>query len=209
MAGDWTKRFTAGDAWRPRSEWLNNVTRTAEDHLRSLASQGAQNSFDPPPEGLVLIKNGSAADVLRFAILGLNGIVIDPNDNLSQFQAAPVFFGDVPNTGDTFVICAEPIAKGKCGMAFIFGVCAVQIDIVSTDDEFADLIDSDSSKLRSGPAGPMKILYSEAGIGTKWAVVLFAPSGGGSSLVPIFQGQFLGAVADNTIAASFPFFTDP
>jgi hypothetical protein len=155
----------------PASTW-NDFVSVANAYrsgqlLTTAAFQAAGSSF-----GIIPVKNTTASDRSQFDILALNGIVYTPTDNLSGFKTAPILKGEAPGTPpQKFVILQEPIKAGKIGRGMILGTTAVQIDMIDTGDEYADVISGDSTKLRSNPFGASRILYHEGTTGTKWAIV--------------------------------------
>ena len=138
---------------------------------RTFAANVGAGSSDA---GIVRIRNDSGADVDRFGILGLSGIVFAPEDNQDGFKTSPVLKGTTPTADqlERFVILQEPIKSNEIGRGLLLGLSAVQIDVINEDDDYADIIASDATKLRSQPYGATWIAYKEAGTGTKWAFVV-------------------------------------
>lgn len=141
----------------------------------------------------ILIRNDSGEDVPRFGVLGIDTIVISPDDNLAEFQNNPVLSGAVPSAGGSlgthtgkFVITTEPIEDGKIGRAVAVGIVPVQID---GDGEFADITDADVTQLTAGDSGLASILYAEPGSGTRWALVRL---GGASPATSTFLARITG-----------------
>lgn len=124
--------------------------------------------------GIVRIRNDSGSDVDRFGILGLAGIVFTPDDNADAFKTSPVLKGITPTAAELerFVILQEPVSADQIGRGLLLGISAVEIDVVHEDDDYADVIAGDATKLRSQPYGASWIAYKEAGTGTKWAFVV-------------------------------------
>jgi hypothetical protein len=179
MAGDSMKKVASGDPLRIPARWFNDVTDATVAFKRS--RQNTQSGPVPTNrhEGLVLVQNNSGADREQFDILGVDDILFGPDDNLLEFSNNVTYLGVVP-TGThkgKFVICAEPIAKGKFGKAFLFGACPVYLNMVAVTDQFADVKPGDATELQSASSGAVRILWFEGGTGEQWAVVRFSGSG--------------------------------
>jgi len=122
----------------------------------------------------VLVKNSSGADVIQYGVLGIDSVVFTPTDDLQEFKNGWALDCSGPTAGThegVFVVCAEPIANGAIGRGWVNGTCVVQIDVLDAGHQFADITDGDDSQLTSATYGSARILYAEAGTGTKWAVV--------------------------------------
>ncbi len=202
------KNFTpvaSGEQVSLDRDWLNRVNRGT---LKATANDPPSTPFGAVvagelPEGVVYIKNSSPADVGRFGVLGVSGIVFTPADNLAQFQRRPILTGTTPATANhsgKFVITLEPIAKDAVGRALIWGVIQVQVNMASTSDGFADVKNTDATQLQSSgtaSGGGAQMMYVESGTGTKWAVVRLGGGGGGSLSIGQYQDMLYGNVAQN------------
>jgi hypothetical protein len=160
-------------------DWFNAATAAAQ------ANKRARHTFGSPslgvPDGTVLVKNNSGSDVDRFGVLGIDDILISPDDNLESFKDQDAFIGVTPtkasHTG-LYVIAWEPIPKDAIGWAYAYGVCTVQVNIDLEGDDTADVANSDRTQLESGPIGSAQILWVESpGTGTKWAKVRIGNGG--------------------------------
>ena len=76
-----------------------------------------------------------------------------------------------------FAILWEPLKVGTLGLAWIFGVCQAQINVTNASHGYADIANTDATKLTSNVAGGAQILWKESGTGTVWAVIRFVHSG--------------------------------
>lgn len=167
-------RVQSGDRLEgiPAATWNSFVDAAAWVRSQRNVSVSA-DQWRPTPGGTVKIRNDSGADVERFGIMKLNGVVISREENSRAFKNQPVLIGEATGTPpQTFVVAQRPILEDKIGLCMIAGVTPVQIDVIEANDEWADVISADSTKLRSQPFGSAKILYKEAGTGTKWGYVL-------------------------------------
>ncbi len=166
------------------------------DAARDYRSRQQNQQQEPRPQhhdtGIVLVKNASGTDRQRFDVLGVNGTVISPADNLDQFKNKIAMVGTTPTAADhagRFLILIEPLQTDGIGMAVASGVTPVQIDVQDEAERFADIADGDATKLKSGASGAAAILWKESGTGTKWAVVRMGAGGGGGGSIGTHQYQ--------------------
>ncbi|MBA3481726.1 MAG: hypothetical protein H0T51_07920 [Pirellulales bacterium] len=120
------------------------------------------------------IKNNSGVDVPRYGLLGVDAPLIDKTANEKYFLGPVLQFKGVKPKAQhagRLAVALGPIAQDKIGDAVI--PCAVQtkVDVITTTDRFASIIDDDVGKLRSGLGGTFHMIPGEAGVGVKWAVV--------------------------------------
>lgn len=131
---------------------------------------------------LVLVKNNSGADVGRFGVLGIDGPIIEPDDNTAEFKQRVALKGVSPDRDvhyGRFVITQEPIASGAIGRAVIEGVtvCRLRPDGATASQEYVD-VGSSTSYLISGPNGSARVLWSGDPVsGTYWAVIRIGQPG--------------------------------
>jgi len=138
--------------------------------IRETARQVLQALPRPTRQGCrVLVRNSSGSDLNRFDILGIDSRESDEGDKL-------VLEGSTPATAShlgKFVVLDQFIADGKLGWAYVSGICSVNVDITNADHFYADVKNTDTTKLESAAIGAAKIIYkSSDGIGTKDCVVL-------------------------------------
>lgn len=162
----------------PAKDW-NHIVDATNDYLGRTQSIGRRNEPEQRDE-TILVKNNSGADVVQFAVLGIDGVIFTPTDNLVGFKSNPSLKGVTPTADhtDNFVICQEPIKSGKVGVARLSGLSVVQISVTSDTDTTCGADDGDSAKLKSG-IGNGVIVYKENTSGTTWGLVRFG--GGGYS----------------------------
>ncbi len=173
------KRVQNGDEVSLSANAYNAWCDAAEDlQSRRMSQTGVARPERRVPD-VVLVRNDSGADVDRYGILGIDGPIITPTDNLDEFKNRVTLKGVLPTSAhaDAFVVLLEPLADGVIGEAIISGVCQVQIDVASAADTTCGADVDDTAKLKSG-AGSNSILWKESGTGTKWAVVRIGGGGG-------------------------------
>jgi hypothetical protein len=131
---------------------------------------------------LVDVYNNSGSDCEKFHILGIDSNYYSTSTELESFKDKVAFNGITPTTAShkgKFLVCAQQIANGTMGKAWIAGACQVQIDVTDATHTTADVRNSDRAKLASGFDGNARIIWKESGTGTKWAII--ARFGYGSS----------------------------
>lgn len=142
--------------------------------LRLLKGQGGgRGGGDNPITPVeVLVKNTSGSPLSsRFGILK----VASPRITYSAANAQTFFdedtlLGTTPAVAAPFVVVQEPLSADGFGIARLLGLTRVQIEVSDAAHEYADCTTL-TTKLTSGTTGPARILWKEAGTGTKWAVV--------------------------------------
>jgi hypothetical protein len=157
---------------------------------------------------LIVVKNNSGADRDRFQILGIDSVVISPTDNLQQFQNRPAIVGVTPNVNDhrgKFMILAEPIKSGQLGLAWIAGVCPVQVYFLSENHRYADVGGGGSSCLSSGDSGVAQILWSASTSGVSWALVRLGAGGGQGTVFPVQLEQTGGSQGTDSTPATWTY----
>jgi hypothetical protein len=190
MPGDWSKRFGVGEPWAPNAQKENLTT----DVIRSFLAGGGRGvitggtgTAGNQPDGLILIQNNSGANRAVGEILGIDNILFTPTQNMNSFLFSPALKGIVPtvaaHTGK-FVVCAQPIASGALGQAYIFGVCAAFVNFGNGFERAADVTDSDATKLAAG-TGSAQILWNPGTTGKQLAIVRL---GGQKSIVLVKSG---------------------
>ncbi len=125
--------------------------------------------------GPVLVRNDSGEDCAQFDVLGIDGVVIAPADNESEFRQRVALAGIIPSADDhwgRFVVLQEPIPNGGCGLGMVTGATVARVDVQNANDWYADVADGNRTQLKSAADyGAARLLWKEAGTGTKWAVV--------------------------------------
>lgn len=149
------------------------------------AQRGGGTTFagSEPQSKTFVIYNESGLNLNFGAVLGVSGVPNDPavDADLFKYDKTALVKADVPTSADSgkFLVTTGPIPEDGFGRAVISGPARVQIDVVSESHGFADVIDGDHTKLRSGGTG-VPILYKQSGTGTKWGIVNVGS--GGSAL---------------------------
>ena len=173
-----------------------HIPAAAWNAMLDLLERSASHAYGPadgPRRGqfadqIVLVRNDSEAARDRCCILEVSDSVWDPGSGSGK--AGPEYFkghvalvGVVPTAtcAGRFVVLIEPLPADAIGRAWGSGVCPVQIDVVDAAHLYAGSTTGNTDKLTSAATGPALILWKQAGIGTKWAVVRL---GGSSARTP-------------------------
>jgi hypothetical protein len=154
------------------------------------------------------VSNGSGADLDRFAVLGLDGALIDPSTGPDEFAERPGFSGVAPTSDHVgngkFAILLEPAASDEVAMACIAGACVCKLNITSADDAFADADSGTTAALVTGPSGPVQILWKESGTGSdKWGIVRFGAASGPLMVFVTIDGS--GVAGDPTTTCTLTY----
>ncbi|MCP4248094.1 MAG: hypothetical protein GY778_13690 [bacterium] len=119
----------------------------------------------PVPSGVVMVRNDSVVDVGRHGVLGIDGVLIEPQDDEDEFTARVLLSGLTPDPdlhAGKFVVLLEPGAPGDLGRAVIDGVVQVQVKMIDEAHGYADVADADNAKLESGATGPAQLLWVQS-----------------------------------------------
>lgn len=119
---------------------------------------------------LILVKNASGADRERFDVLVVDDVLVDPDDNETEFQSRVALKGVTPasDAAALFVVLAEPLADGKIGRAWVDGVCPAWI---KGEGAFVDTRSGEAGWLMAGDGGAARVLWAAGGTGERWAVI--------------------------------------
>jgi hypothetical protein len=159
---------------------------------------------------VVWVKNNSGTDVGRFGVLGIDEPIILPDENENEFSMRVALKCVTPSAGGSseddnrgqFVICAEPIANGKIGRAFIAGVCACKLQDNSGSNGFVEIIDGNVERLQLADTGSAVVLWKDESSGGEWAIIRLGGGGGGIGTGQ-YQNQVLMMVSQNQVGWSF------
>lgn len=202
------KRFIAGERIKSISASQINGWTDAAEHVKSAGSVGAATRRDLPPSGVIQVRNDSGATVARFGVLGIDGPVVDPADNLAAFQGRQILSCSTPADGThrgRFVVLKDRLANGAIGRAWAFGVCPTPL-VVTTDTE--DLttaeITNAASYLSMAAGGSAQVLWKESGTGAKWGLVRFGAVTA-TGLFPVTLTGDGGSAGDDTTQCSFTY----
>lgn len=129
---------------------------------------------------IVKVKNVTGGDVDRFAILQVDDALITPSLNAGEFQEDVAIKGIAPTTTGKFVIALEPIPSNSIGRALASGVTAVRLRVPAALGDYADAESGVTATLLTASTGTARVLWAESTGTTRWAVVRFPDTSGGS-----------------------------
>lgn len=166
-----------GDPFGFKAGEFNAMADAANAHRQPLTSSSPPGGLERlRTPSLVWIKNDSGADLPIYGVVGLDALVVTPSDDLVSFKQPIITFeGVTPATGthdNRYAITTAPIANGNIGPAVIDGMVQVQVNKQRDADAVAAIKNGDNTQLLAGTVGHARILWSETGTGTKWAVVM-------------------------------------
>ena len=172
------KRVRPGDPLHIRAaDWNSVLAATEAVHGGKNRPLGGGLQFTRTT--LVDVRNDTEDDLLRISVLGIDGPILTPQDDVLEFQTRVCLAGVTPDRNDhfgKFVVLLEPIRSGAIGKASIAGVLPAWIDVVDEDHPFADVKHASTELLQSREDGAAQILWKEEGTGEKWAIVLLGPA---------------------------------
>jgi hypothetical protein len=166
----------------------------AMEAARAFAAQrlGGGPRHATPDATLCLVRNNSGSDVGQFAVLGIDGVLIEPTLNEPEFRSRRAFSGVEPaaeHVGGRSVITLNPIRSGEIGKAVLAGATAVRIKTPGDPDDVtaADVDEGDTTHLIANPAGAWRVFWiqsvddagatgdgEEAEPNDRWAIVASA-----------------------------------
>lgn len=170
------KKVVKGQPFRPAAAaWNGFIDAAAFVKAQQVNRLGGEGS-DVLPTGVVAIRNDSDEDRKRYEILGIDGVIFEPEDALEGFQRGFAVKGVTPTEDHrgAFVVLLEPIATERIGRAMLAGLALVQVDVAHEALMFADVKPDEATKLEATACG-CPIVWKEAGTGDKWAIILVGP----------------------------------
>jgi len=212
VAGDDLKKVARGQPLRIPAAAYNAFIDAAVDYRnRTVGMEGEYKQHDTKT-GIVYVRNNAGGDLEQFAVVGLDGLVIGPDDNDREFRHRVVMKGVKPDEDkhrSKFGILVEPVASGKLGRAVVAGLCQVKLNVPDEENEprFAEIEDSVTGNLKAATYGSAVILWREGGTGVQWAVVRL---GNLPILFPVKLEQYGGEQGDDENPATWTYdVTDP
>ena len=201
------RKVNPGDPQRIPAAAYNafiDAAREARNRQHNIRAGGPGEGW---PAGTVPVKNASGADVGRFGVLGLAGVLYGPDDNLEGFKNQPVLSGETPTAdhAGAFVVLLEPVADGKVGLGVVAGAVVVRVNVSNAEHQHADVDAGSTARLASGVAGSAQIAWVEEGTGEKWAVVRL----GNRTIAPPGRVHLLNNTAGNRDAYTVLAVTTP
>jgi hypothetical protein len=164
----------------------------AEAHRRGQLDAGGGGGFRAGDARTVPVRNTTDIDIPRLGLVGLGEPVFTPEagvDTPPEGLLQLAFRGTLPTSPGRFAIAAGPIAAGDTGRGVVAGVTVAKVYMLDESHRCADVPAIDDGTSSSGPGvdpatlvlhscdgGSASILWVEAGLGLKWAVVDVRPA---------------------------------
>lgn len=168
------EKIQSGQPMRIKADTFNSILDATRAYKERQQGGGRSANREYSDSNIVLVKNDSGVDAERFGVLGIDGPIIPPSENLSEFENRVTFACSTPTAGThegKFVVLAGPIAAGAIGRALALGVTPVQVNVTNETHTHAVISDAHSDYLASATNGSSQILWKESGTGTKWALI--------------------------------------
>lgn len=150
------------------------IDAAAAHQATQSGTSGPQDPGQPTSNNFVLVQNDTDDNRDRFEILGIDGPVIEPENNPHEFVNRSVMIGVVPTEKKhwgRFAILTQPIEKDRLGLACISGIYRARVEIIKERHIFADVKTDEVEYLKSDDSGAAQILWKEEGLGVRWAVL--------------------------------------
>ena len=170
------EKVQPGDDVKFPASTFNAFVDAAQAHKNNVFHQAPGK--DQPGDNLILVKNNSGSNLLTGNVLGIDGPIFSPDDNLTEFKYNFALKGVTPTKDHygKFIVLAEPIATGKIGRGYAGGVCPSQVAVLSSEAEeyqYADIYAGSTAGLFASFNGSASILWKQSDIGLKWAIIRF------------------------------------
>ncbi|MEX0744238.1 MAG: hypothetical protein WD118_01440 [Phycisphaeraceae bacterium] len=170
------KRRQAGERLTIRASEWNQLGDLVRQHQRGDGKPPPKSGFTGPDTTVVTIRNTTGGDLDRFAVVGLDGPLISPDDNEAEFQTQPRFTGVTPTLDHVgrFAVLLEPAAANALARAAVAGVTVARVHLTDPAKEHHAGIEPDESgHLVATPTGTARILWAEDGESAevRWAIV--------------------------------------
>jgi len=154
------------------------LTGTTANEIADVVNAFNRNGVISPgskrPDGTILIRNDTGGDLSRYSVVGIGASVCDPATKEMFFDSEIVLAGETPTLAShvgKFAILGDAIRKDQVGFAHVRGFVQATVEVIDEAHGFADVTDSDSTKLTSNTTGNARIVWKESGTGTKRAIV--------------------------------------
>jgi hypothetical protein len=168
---------------RPGQRLNQNLPATAVNGLFGLLDGAGAKHPRPPaagnagsdPVGIMLKNNTGAPLASSFSVVAVGNAVITRTDGQAAFERDHIFEGNTPTTTATVAIVQEPLSADAIGRGVIAGVTVAKLNVVDAAHTHAGPTTS-TTELTTSTSGLARILWKEAGTGTRWGKVLLTQS---------------------------------
>lgn len=195
MLGDPYRHVKPGDDLAIPARTYNRFLDLARVHDLDGPRRGAILRATPDA-GVVSVKNITGAALDRFAVVSVEAPIITRADNSDAFKERVTFDGGTPTASDYgyIGIVQSPAEENAIVPTVVSGVSIAKVFMHKAGERYADVDASSPTRLQSGQAGSVLILYVESGTGEKWAIVNVGGGSPGGAWYGVATGS-IGAVA--------------
>jgi len=176
---DILRNLSRGDRISLISAGQVNLWNEAARRVRGEAFDlGFEDAETRRNSAIIDVRNNTADDLPRFAVVALSGMGVEPTENENQALANPFMEGTAPgnpNDRETIGILVDPLSADSIGRAVIVGATWVKVSVSTGEENYQYCKVSNgvtANMVMSSARGPAQILWKESGTGTKWAYVL-------------------------------------
>jgi len=161
---DSPRKVRRGDPLHIPADTFNTFIDAAKDFRNRTQNLARRGQPDVLQSGIILVKNGTASDLERFHVLGIERPIFTPAESLFSFHDQIAVVGVTPNEDDhlgRFLVLQEPLRDGMIGRAVVSGVTSVRLNVLDEEHEWADIEDGETDSLKTDTAGSAFILWKE------------------------------------------------
>lgn len=173
------RQVRPGEALEIPSQVWNSMVDVVRPH--GTLTTGGRSEATGREAIIIRVLNGTGADLGRCSVIGLDGPVFTPSDNVNAFLRQPAFRGVLPEETahkKRYAVLLDPASDGQFARAFLAGVCQVRVDMVDASHQFANIVAGVTGRLKSSRFGHAQILWTESDgsyygydTGEMWALV--------------------------------------
>lgn len=166
-------KVIAGEKFRFPAQLYNDIIELVKQKLPEIFGGDGQE-WDNETSTRIRIKNTTATNLPRFAILKLDDVITHVGSNEKEFKNRNAFNGIAPTDSAPFVVALEPLPDGAIGNAVTMGQVKARVDLTDVDHRYANSIAGDTGKLVSGETGYARIEWTDSyfvDTGEQWAVI--------------------------------------
>lgn len=198
-------KVAIGDAVRFQAQTWNAMLDAAKANLASRHAIAVPPLTSTVSSTIIRIKNETGDNLTRGTVLGLDGPIFTPADTSEDiFWREIAFRGITPDETQhkrRYAVLIEAAlgdssaygydSGGQIVRACFAGICRVKVDVQDTSHDYANIVDSDYTHLKSSRFGHARILWREGegpyghepgtgygyDTGIQWAVVMLGVTG--------------------------------
>jgi len=175
MTGDALRKVRTGEPLRIPAAAYNAFVDAAVGYRSRDRNAVADPQREIMQRGIVLVRNDSDQIIEPYHAMAITGVLVEPGGDDQE----RTFYSRTPLTGEmateesspmAFVLATQPINAGELGRCVLTGVTPARVYVANELDTTCELA-PEETVLTSTPMGGVPILWKEAGVGEKWAVI--------------------------------------